>query len=51
MWGSNIKAAYKQSSSTVYQHQSMLRTEMELLGLSDPPAAAATAPVMTEFFK
>jgi phosphatidylinositol-3-phosphatase len=50
-WGPNVKADYKQTSSTVYQHQSMLRTEMELLGLSSPPAAAATAPVMSEFFR
>jgi phosphatidylinositol-3-phosphatase len=51
MWGPIVKADYKQASSTVYQHQSMLRTEMELLGLSDPPAAAGTAPVMSEFFR
>lgn len=51
LWGPIVKAGYKQTSSTVYQHQSMLRTEMELLGLSSPPAAAATAPAMTEFFK
>jgi hypothetical protein len=51
MWGPVVKADYKQASSTVYQHQSLLRTEMELLGLSDPPAVAATAPVMSEFFR
>ena len=51
MWGPVVKADYKQASSTVYQHQSMLRTEMELLGLPDPPAAAATAPVMSEFLR
>lgn len=50
-WGPKVKVDYKQSSSTVYQHQSMLRTEMELLGLSNPPGAAASAPVMSEFFK
>jgi acid phosphatase len=50
-WGPNVKADYKQTSSTVYQHQSMLRTEMELLGLSNPPGAAASAPVMSEFFR
>jgi acid phosphatase len=50
-WGPIVKTGYKQSSSTVYQHQSMLRTEMQLLGLSNPPAAAATAPVMSEFFR
>jgi acid phosphatase len=51
MWGPVVKAGYKQSSSTVYQHQSMLRTEMQLLGLSSPPAAAASAPVMSEFLR
>lgn len=51
MWGPIVKAGYKQTSSTVYKHQSMLRTEMRLLGLSNPPGAAATAPVMSEFFR
>lgn len=50
-WGPNIKADYKQTSSTIYQHQSMLRTEMELLGLSSQPADSASAPQMSEFFK
>ena len=50
-WGPNVKAGYKQTSSTIYQHQSMLRTEMELLGLSSQPAKASSAPTMTEFFK
>ena len=51
MWGPIVKAGYRQKSSTVYQHPSMLRTEMELLRLSDPPGAAASAPVMNEFFR
>lgn len=51
MWGPVVKAGYKQKTSTVYQHQSMLRTEMELLRLSNPPGAAASAPVMSEFFR
>lgn len=50
-WGPTVKAGYKQTSSTVYQHQSMLRTEMELLRLSNPPGAAGSAPVMAEFFR
>ena len=50
MWGPIVKAGYRQTSRTVYQHQSMLRTEMELLGLSNPPGAAASAPLMNEFF-
>ena len=51
MWGPIVQAGYKQKSSTVYQHPSMLRTEMELLRLSNPPGAAASAPVMSEFFR
>ena len=51
LWGPVVKEGYKQTSGTVYQHQSMLRTEMQLLGLSGAPGAAATAPVMSEFFK
>jgi acid phosphatase len=50
LWGPIVKPGYTQTSTTVYQHQSMLRTMMEALGLPDPPAAAATAPDMTEFF-
>ena len=49
-WGPNVKAGFTQTSGTVYQHQSMLRTVMELLQLPNPPGAAATAPLMTEFF-
>jgi phosphatidylinositol-3-phosphatase len=50
LWGPNVKVGYTQASTTVYQHQSMLRTVMEQLGLSNPPGAAATAPSMAEFF-
>jgi hypothetical protein len=50
LWGPNVKIGYTQTSSTVYQHQSMLRTMMEALQLSNPPGAAATAPPMAEFF-
>jgi acid phosphatase len=49
-WGPIAKTAYVQNSSTVYQHESMLRTVMEVLGLSNPPGAAAVAPDMSEFF-
>ena len=49
-WGPGAKSAYKQQSSTLYQHQSMLRSIMEELNLSNPPAAAANAPSMSEFF-
>jgi hypothetical protein len=50
LWGPNVKVGYTQTSSTVYQHESMLATMMEALQLSNPPGAAATAPPMTEFF-
>jgi hypothetical protein len=50
LWGPNVLVGYKQKSTTIYQHQSMLRTVMEALGLIDPPADAATAPSMSEFF-
>src|ERR1700751_6102416 len=46
-WGPIVKLGYEQKSTTVYQHQSMLRTIMEALGLSNPPGAAATGPPMT----
>jgi acid phosphatase len=46
--GSPIKRNYQ--STTLYQHPSTLRLMMELLGVTDLPGAAATAPDMTEFF-
>jgi len=49
-WGPEVKVGYVQTSTTIYQHQSMLRTMMEALQLPNPPAAAATAPSMAEFF-
>jgi hypothetical protein len=42
------KAAYQ--SSTLYQHQSVLRLMLEGVGVKTPPGAAATAPTMWEFF-
>lgn len=50
-WGPIVKTGYRQESTTVYQHQSMLRQIMLLLGLPYPPGAAASAPSMNEFFK
>jgi acid phosphatase len=50
LWGPIIRQGYRQTTTTTYQHQSMLRTVMLVLGLTDPPAAAATAPTMAEFF-
>ncbi len=49
-WGPNVKVGFTQTSSTVFQHESMLRTVMEALGLPNPPGAAANAPSMAEFF-
>jgi len=49
-WGPNVKAGYTQTSSTLYQHQSMLLTVMQALQLTNPPGAAASAPSMAEFF-
>jgi len=37
-------------STTMYQHQSALKLSMQLLGVSDFPGAAASAPDMSEFF-
>ena len=49
-WGPIAKAGYTQTSTTVYQHESMLRTVIEVLGLANPPGAAALAGDMSEFF-
>ena len=43
-----VRAGYQ--STTMYQHQSALKLTMQLLGITDYPGAAATAPDMTEFF-
>ncbi|MGA7524806.1 MAG: alkaline phosphatase family protein [Acidobacteriaceae bacterium] len=50
LWGPGVLAGYQQTSSTVYQHESMLATMMELLNLPNPPGNAASAPLMNEFF-
>jgi acid phosphatase len=49
-WGPLAKTGYTQTSTTLYQHQSMLRSIMELLGLPNPPGEAGSAPSMSEFF-
>ena len=43
-----VKAGFK--STKMYQHQSALKLSLQLLGVSDFPGAAATAPDMNEFF-
>jgi phosphatidylinositol-3-phosphatase len=50
-WGPVAKTGYTQTSSTLYQHQSMLRTVMDELSLPNPPGAAAAAPSMSEFLQ
>ncbi len=49
-WGPTVRAGYQQSSSTVYQQQSLLRTVVGLLNLGTAPGAGAYAPSMSEFF-
>jgi len=43
-----VRAGFK--STTMYQHQSTVKLTMQLLGVTDFPGAAASAPDMTEFF-
>jgi len=50
LWGPIVKPGYTQTSTIIYQHESMLRTVMELLSLSNYPGASSTAPDMSEFF-
>jgi hypothetical protein len=49
-WGPPVKVGYRQNSTFLYQHGSMLRTVMTLLNLSNPPGSAAASPGMGEFF-
>ena len=37
-------------SSTLFQHQSLLRLSLQALGIASWPGTAATAPAMSEFF-
>lgn len=46
--GGKVRSGHQ--STTLYQHQSTLKLTMQLLGVTDFPGAAATAPDMTEFF-
>jgi phosphatidylinositol-3-phosphatase len=47
--GAHVKQQF--SSTTTYQHQSMLRLALESLGVSTLPGASANAPGMSEFFQ
>lgn len=46
--GPKVKAGVK--STTLYQHQNVLKTAMKALGLSSFPGAASSAAGMTDFF-
>jgi acid phosphatase len=47
--GPHVKTGFR--SSTMYQHQSLLRTMLQLLNVGDMPGASAIAPSMGEFFQ
>jgi hypothetical protein len=47
--GPHVKPAFR--SSTMYQHQSLLRTVLELLKVNDMPGASAVSNSMGEFFQ
>ena len=47
--GPHVKTGFR--SSTMYQHQSLLRTVLQLLNVSDMPGASAAASSMGEFFQ
>lgn len=45
------KSKRKFQSTTLYQHQSTLRTVLQALGVTDFPGASGIAPAMNEFFQ
>jgi acid phosphatase len=45
------KSKKKFQSTTMYQHQSTLRTILQALGVTDFPGASSVAPAMNEFFQ
>jgi phosphatidylinositol-3-phosphatase len=45
------KSKRKFQSTTLYQHQSTLRTVLQVLGVTDFPGASSVAPAMNEFFQ
>jgi len=47
--GPHVKTGFR--SSTTFQHQSLLRTILQLLSVNDMPGASAAAPSMGEFFQ
>ncbi len=47
--GAHVKSGFQ--SVTFYQHQSVLRLMLDLLGVPDHPGLSATSPTMQEFFQ
>jgi hypothetical protein len=47
--GPHVKTGFR--SSTMYQHQSLLHTMLQLLNINDMPGASTVAPSMGEFFQ
>jgi len=47
--GPHVKTGFR--SSTMFQHQSLLHTMLQLLNVNDMPGASAVAPSMGEFFQ
>jgi acid phosphatase len=47
--GPHVKSGFR--SGVMYQHQSLLRTVLQLLKVSDMPGAAANANAMADFFQ
>jgi hypothetical protein len=47
--GAHVKSAFR--SGVMYQHQSLLRTMLQLLNVSDLPGASATTNAMADFFQ
>ena len=47
--GPHVKTGFR--SSTMYQHQSLLHTMLQLLNVNDMPGASAVAASMGEFFQ
>jgi acid phosphatase len=47
--GPHVKSGFR--SGVMYQHQALLRTELQLLKVSDMPGAAANTNAMADFFR
>jgi hypothetical protein len=47
--GPHVKSGFR--SGVMYQHQSLLRTVLQLLSVNDMPGASAVANSMSDFFQ